>query len=108
MFQHQFHDACDDSYVLESSPKHYEGHFENLAKQSSKDVRKLGSKHKVMSEKLSDKVIGKVLGEEPRQVLDEDQKFQGQAVKDLYLWVVRRNRSAHKVFWTIKVQSNGI
>ena len=84
MFQQQFHEVCDKGDVLESSPKHYEGHFENLAQQSLKDVRKLSSKHKVRSEELSDKVIGKNLGEEPRQVLDEDQKFQGQAVKDLY------------------------
>ena len=37
-----------------------------------------------LSEELTDKVDGEPLGEEPRQSLDKDLKFQGRAVKDLY------------------------
>ena len=84
MFKQQFHDVYDEGDALESSSEHCTDRFVDLAQQSLKEERKSISKHEVLSEELSDKVIGKLLGEEPRQVLDEDLKFQGRAVKDLY------------------------
>ena len=64
--------------------KHSSPSFQSLIQQPSKDEVKLASKHKVVSEELSDKVDGEPLGEEPRRSLEKDLKFQGRAVKDLY------------------------
>ena len=64
--------------------KHSSPSFQSLIQQPSKDEVKLASKHKVVSEELSDEVDGEPLGEEPRRSLEKDLKFQGRAVKDLY------------------------
>ena len=64
--------------------RHSSPSFQSLIQQPSKDEVKLASKHKVVSEELSDKVDGEPLVEEPRRSLEKDLKFQGRAVKDLY------------------------
>ena len=84
LFHQQFHDSCDESGALKSSSEHCTNNFADLTQQPLKDECKSASKHKVLSEELRDKVDGEPLGEEPRQGLDKDLKFQGHAVKDLY------------------------
>ena len=89
--------------------KHSSPSFQSLIQQPSKDEVKLASKHKVVSEELSDKVDGEPLGEEPRRSLEKDLKFQGRAVKDLYFFgVVRWDSSPYQMLWTVRVQSDGI
>lgn len=69
---------------LDGDAKHSSSSFQSLAQPFSKGEVKLASKHKVVSEELNDKVDGEPLGEKPRRSLENDLKFHGHAVKDLY------------------------